>query len=90
MKYLYIRTEKELRSYLQNYKEKKYHTIALDIEAELNRHAYGETLCLIQIFDGSQKALIDPLQINNGTLRLLFEKPYIRQPNQFTCRTWNH
>lgn len=73
MNYTLIETRAELLSYLKKLEEEKHYIIALDIEAESNLHAYGEKLCLIQIFDGANKILIDPLQLDNDSLRTLFE-----------------
>jgi ribonuclease D len=73
MDYLYIKTKKALRTYVKSYEEKKNVVIALDIEAELNRHVYGEQLCLVQICDGEQLVLIDPLETGVEPLRPLFE-----------------
>jgi hypothetical protein len=44
MKYTYISSNDELSAYLNKFEDRKDYIIALDIEAELNRHAYGETL----------------------------------------------
>jgi len=73
MNYSTIQSREELQSYLKKFNEKGQHVIALDIEAESNLHAYGEKLCLAQIFDGSDSVIIDPFKIDNGTLKLLFE-----------------
>lgn len=73
MKHIYIQRRDDFLSYLGTYREKKNLVIALDIEAELNRHAYGEKLCLVQIFDGTERVLVDPFDIDNETLRVLFE-----------------
>ena len=73
MNYKYIKNKHELRSYLESFEDKKPYIIALDIEAELNLHAFGEKLCLIQIFDGVNQVIIDPLEIDNHTLKILFE-----------------
>lgn len=73
MNYIKIEKRSELRAYLKKFEEKGLHTIALDIEAESNLHAYGERLCLTQIFDGVNSIVIDPFGIDNDTLRLLFE-----------------
>jgi len=71
--YINIKSRAELRSYLEKFEEKGPHIIALDIEAESNLHAYGEKLCLTQIFDGVNSIIIDPFKIDNATLKLLFE-----------------
>ena len=60
MNYIEIKSSLELRTYLKKFDEKGEHTIALDIEAENNLHAYGEKLCLVQIFDGVDSIIIDP------------------------------
>jgi len=73
MKHNYIKSHSEFQSYLEGFEDKKYSVIALDIEAESNLHAYGEKLCLIQIFDGTNKVLIDPLEMDNNTLKTFFE-----------------
>lgn len=77
MNYINIENEAELRSYLKKFEDKELQVIALDIEAESNLHAYGEKLCLTQIFDGVNNIIIDPLKIDNATLTLLFENPNI-------------
>ncbi|MBI4697447.1 MAG: hypothetical protein HY758_00615 [Nitrospirae bacterium] len=77
MNYINIKNRAELRSYMKKFEEKELHIIALDIEAESNLHAYGEKLCLIQVFDGVNGVIIDPLNIDNDTLKLLFENTNI-------------
>jgi ribonuclease D len=73
MNYSTIESREELQSYLKQFDEKGQHIIALDIEAESNLHAYGEKLCLAQIFDGSDSVIIDPFTIDTAALKLLFE-----------------
>ena len=77
MNYINIENEAGLRSYLKKFEDKELHIIALDIEAESNLHAYGEKLCLTQIFDGVNNIIIDPFKIDNDTLKLLFENTNI-------------
>lgn len=77
MDHLHIKNKKSLRTYVKSFEEKKDAIIALDIEAELNRHVYGEQLCLVQIYDGEQLVLIDPLETGVELLRPLFEKDSI-------------
>jgi ribonuclease D len=73
MNYKLIKNNSELSSYLSIFEDQKNSIIALDTEAELNLHAYGETLCLVQIFDGVNKVLIDPFKIGKELLRSFFE-----------------
>jgi ribonuclease D len=77
MNYITIDNRAKLRSYLKKFKERELHIIALDIEAESNLHAYGEKLCLTQIFDGVNNIIIDPFGIDNDALKLLFENTNI-------------
>ncbi len=77
MNYITIDNKAGLRSYLKKFEEKELHVIALDIEVESNLHVYGEKLCLVQVFDGVNNIIIDPLDIDNDTLKLLFENPNI-------------
>lgn len=73
MNFIKIQDKTELLSYMQKFEEKGHHVIALDIEAESNLHAYGERLCLVQIFDGVDCVLIDPFKISSRNLKVLFE-----------------
>ena len=68
-----IRDKKDLLPYLESLKDKKYYVIALDFEAELNRHAFGERLCLVQIYDGETALVIDPLGFDVALLQPLLE-----------------
>lgn len=73
MEYIYIDSDTAFLKYLKDLRDNNRKVLALDIEAELNLHVYGEKLCLIQIFDGLNKLIIDPFKINNSTLKTLFE-----------------
>ena len=73
MNYSTIESSAELKSYLKKFDNKEQHVWALDIEAESNLHAYGEKLCLTQIFDGIHSVIIDPFKIDKHTLKRLFE-----------------
>jgi ribonuclease D len=73
MKYKFIKNNSELSTYLSTFEDKKTSIVALDTEAELNLHAYGERLCLVQIFDGVNSVLIDPFKIDNELLKSFFE-----------------
>ena len=77
MDYITIENRTDLRSYLKRFEDKGLHMIALDIEAESNLHAYGEKLCLVQIFDGVDRVIIDPFGIDTESLKLLFENTNI-------------
>ncbi len=74
MMYKEIKDIKTLRSYVETLKGEGRTTIALDLEGEFNLHVYGERLCLIQVYDGRDAVIIDPLKMDNEALKLLFEE----------------
>jgi len=73
LNYIYISTDTDLDCYIKDFLGKKSFVMALDMEAELHRHIYGERLCLVQIYDGKQVIIVDPLSINEKTLIKFFE-----------------
>ncbi len=73
MNYREIKSESELRSYVDGIKAEGRTTVALDLEGEFNLHVYGERLCLVQVYDGREAVIIDPLEIESGSLKYLFE-----------------
>jgi ribonuclease D len=73
MDYTLISKRNELIVYFEGLFLKKNVIVALDLEAELNLHHYGQKLCLVQIFDGVNKILIDPFDIDDKTLKSFFE-----------------
>ena len=73
MNYISINSSGRLRNYLDLLESQKISLIALDLEAESNRHSYGEKLCLVQVFDGTRAALIDPFNIETEILKSFFE-----------------
>jgi ribonuclease D len=73
MEYILITKRKELVPFLEGWSLKKNTVVALDVEAELNLHHYGQKLCLVQIFDGVNKILLDPFDIDTQTLKYFFE-----------------
>ena len=70
-----ITRPKDLRIYLESLDTRHIPMIALDFEGEFNLHRYGEHLCLIQIYDGHEQVVIDPLAMQDPRpLIELFEK----------------
>ena len=74
MEYRTIDDESSLRAYVEQLKSEGTGTVALDLEGEFNLHVYGERLCLIQVYDGREAVIIDPLRIGNEVLKMLFEE----------------
>lgn len=64
----YIDTDKELGSVVRHLESTDQ--IAIDLEFDRNRYRYGFNLCLIQLFDGEDCHLIDPLSDQLKTEKL--------------------
>jgi ribonuclease D len=60
----------DLQRYLSN---NKIRLLAYDFEQESNLHIYGQKICLIQIFDGTNFFVIDPFRISRDKLAELLE-----------------
>jgi len=73
MEYKTLTNAREIDSFTEELKQKGRTTIALDFEGEFNLHVYGEKLCLIQIFDGEEAIIIDPLDADLSAVKRLFE-----------------
>jgi len=71
--YNLINTNNGLQKYLDDLLAAKQIVIALDTEANNHMYAYGQQLCLIQIYDGTNSIIVDPYNIDDETLRNLFE-----------------
>jgi ribonuclease D len=71
--YRYIDSGGKLIGHLQSLKAAGRYTIALDLEGEFNLHRYGEKLCLVQIYDGKDAAIIDPFKISIGHIKRFLE-----------------
>jgi len=57
--YSYIDTPEKLAVLIRSFNEKGTETLAMDFEEESNLHVYGEHLCIIQLYDGSNFYIID-------------------------------
>jgi ribonuclease D len=68
MNYTYIDNIDELINFRNNLNKENITEIAMDFEAECNLHSYGEKLCLIQVFDGNNFFVIDPLKIDDAEI----------------------
>jgi ribonuclease D len=75
----YIDRKAELKSIVQHLESAGQ--LAVDLEFDRNRYRYGFNLCLIQIFDGDDCFLIDPLQdgIQTEELFPVLENPDIEK-----------
>lgn len=75
-----LTTNHQILTYLGELKQRKQFMISLDIEGEFNLHRYGEHLCLVQIFDGIEEVIIDPLVSDNreGLTELFTERDLLK------------
>lgn len=70
-----LKNNSEIHGYLDALDKHDRKVIAVDLEAELNLHCYGEHVCLIQIFDLENEIIIDPFKFKNSEgIKRLFEK----------------
>jgi ribonuclease D len=51
--------------------------VAVDIEAELNLHVYGERFCLLQIYTGKRAAAVDPFAVSIEAIKDFLESERI-------------
>jgi len=73
MNFTLIETDSALLGFREKTCRDKINKIAVDFEGESNLHAYGEKLCLIQVFDGEQYYIIDPLKISDREIKNFLE-----------------
>jgi ribonuclease D len=71
--YKYIDKAGKLAAYTHNMKTAERDTVALDLEGEFNLHQYGEKLCLLQVYDGKNAAIIDPFKISMEHIKRFLE-----------------
>ena len=71
--YTLIDSDAKLNLLQSQWKEQGITTVALDFDGEFNLHIYGEHLCLIQLFDGSSYALVDPFTLSKEALKAFLE-----------------
>lgn len=77
MNFIYINKKLSLKTCISNLSERR--EIAIDLEFDKNRFRYGFNLCLMQIYDGTDVYLIDPLadEIDISLLFSVLENPEI-------------
>lgn len=62
--YRYISNDADLDRMVSSLESAPRPEVAVDIEAELNLHVYGERFCLLQLYDGSHTAVVDPFGVS--------------------------
>lgn len=80
MNYTLLNNDDDIKALLSQWEENKIQQVAMDFEGEFNLHCYGEHLCLIQIFDGSDFYLVDTLCADEEASRKNAEatgKPFV-------------
>lgn len=73
MEYRYIDSAEKLSRHLNGLRSARIDTVALDLEGESNLHQYGEMLCLIQMYDGKDAAIIDPFKTSIKPIKKFLE-----------------
>jgi ribonuclease D len=75
----YIEKQKELESLTKELQQKT--EIAIDLEFDRNRYRYGFNMCLMQIYDGTDCYLVDPLSkgLEINTIFPVIENPAIQK-----------
>lgn len=66
--YIDITNNDQLNKLVKSWNERGVRLIAMDFEGEFNLHVYGEKLCLIQVYDGSNYYLVDPFGLSDEVL----------------------
>ena len=69
----FLNTDRQVVAYVNSLRERNVRSVAVDTEGEFNLHRYGEHLCLIQVYDGTDFIIIDPLNLQTETIRPIFE-----------------
>ena len=85
--YEYIATADELSRYLDRSAANALSAgssaggpnLAMDIEAELNLHVYGERFCLLQVYDGTHPAVVDPTTVSIESIKAVLEDSRIQK-----------
>jgi len=74
METIIIDNTEDLKKFTESLRKRNVKEIGLDFEGESNLHRYGLHLCLIQINDGADIYLADPITIKDiGMLKEIFE-----------------
>ena len=68
IEYTLIKSDDDLIKYRKYLDHNNITIVSMDFEGEYNLHIYGETLCLIQIYDGNKYFVIDPFGISKNEL----------------------
>lgn len=77
--YSLIDSDTKLNNTIKSWKEKGITSLSMDFEGEFNLHIYGEHLCLVQLFDGSDYFLIDPFKVSPEALKQFLENPELEK-----------
>ena len=77
--YVMIDSDEKYKKQLSTWRDKGISSFAIDFEGEFNLHIYGEHLCLIQLFDGTDYFLIDPFSVSDALFTSFFSDPSIEK-----------
>ena len=66
--YTDITKNNQLLELIQDVTDRQVPVLAMDFEGEFNLHVYGERLCLIQVYDGENFYLVDPMSVSRDII----------------------
>lgn len=72
-KFTLIERDSQVTDLQRHLSNNKIGMLAYDFEQESNLHIYGQEICLIQIYDGTNYFIIDPFRISRDKLAELLE-----------------
>jgi ribonuclease D len=77
--YTVVQEDRQLASLIAGLQSSHVTRLAIDVEGENNLHSYGIHVALIQLFDGTNGAVVDVLAIRDRTLlkQLLEDVPWV-------------
>ncbi len=77
--YTFVQDDRQLESLIAGLRSSHVTRLAIDVEGENNLHSYGIHVALIQLFDGTQGAVVDVLAIRDRSLlkQLLENAPWV-------------
>lgn len=73
LEYTNITSDAQFSQWIDSLESRGISEIGLDFEGEFNLHVYGNHLCLIQVFDGDEYAIIDPFKVGQPLLKRFLE-----------------
>ena len=71
--YTVIEQDQQFVAFRKRLEARAVRSVAMDLEAEFNLHVYGERFCLLQLYDGTEEAVIDPFSTSIDLIKAFLE-----------------